>query len=108
VAASRSCAPEVLVTCPAVISPLCVQLPVPLATALQRSLQHAGLVRDARTDPKTGLLNAAAWQEDAAAGITPCHPRPPAARHGHARHRPASRLSMTPTVIWPESRRCAP
>ena len=32
--------------------------------------QHAQLVRDARTDLKTGLLNAAAWQDDAAAEIT--------------------------------------
>jgi diguanylate cyclase (GGDEF)-like protein len=60
----------VLVTCSAVISPLCVILAVPLATPLQRSLQHARLVRDARTDLKTGLLNAAAWQEEAAAEIT--------------------------------------
>jgi len=60
----------VLVTCSAVISPLCVILAVPLATPLRRSLQHARLVRDARTDTKTGLLNAAAWQEDAAAEIT--------------------------------------
>ena len=60
----------VLVTCSAVISPLCVILAVPLATPLQRSLQHARLVRDARTDLKTGLLNAVAWQEEAAAEIT--------------------------------------
>ncbi len=60
----------VLVTCSAVISPLCVILAVPLATPLQRSLQHARLVRDARTDLKTGLPNAVAWQEEAAAEIT--------------------------------------
>ena len=60
----------VLVTCSAVISPLCVILAVPLATPMQRSLQHARLVRDARTDLKTGLLNADAWQEEAAAEIT--------------------------------------
>jgi diguanylate cyclase (GGDEF)-like protein len=60
----------VLVTCSAVLSPLCVILAVPLATPLRRSLQHARLVRDARTDTKTGLLNAGAWQEDAAAEIT--------------------------------------
>jgi len=59
----------VLVTCSAVISPLCVMLAVPLATPMRRSMQHTRLVRDARTDPKTGLLNAAAWQEDAAAEV---------------------------------------
>jgi diguanylate cyclase (GGDEF)-like protein len=60
----------ILVTCSAVISPLCVLLAVPLATPLLRSARHAQLVRDARTDLKTGLLNAAAWQDDAAAEIT--------------------------------------
>jgi diguanylate cyclase (GGDEF)-like protein len=60
----------VLVTCSAVISPLCVLLAVPLATPLLRSARHAQLVRDARTDARTGLLNAAAWQDDAAAEIT--------------------------------------
>ena len=60
----------VLVTCSAVLSPLCVLLAVPLATPLLRSLQHAQLARDARTDRKTGLLNAAAWQEAAGAEIT--------------------------------------
>lgn len=60
----------VLVTCAAVLSPLCVLLAVPLATPLLRSLQHAQLARDARTDRKTGLLNAAAWQDAAGAEIT--------------------------------------
>ena len=60
----------VLLTCSAVISPLCVLLAVPLATPLLRSARHAQLVRDARTDLKTGLLNAAAWQDDAAAEIS--------------------------------------
>ena len=60
----------VLVTCSAVLSPLCVLLAVLLATPLLRSLQHAQLARDARTDRKTGLLNAAAWQEAAGAEIT--------------------------------------
>ena len=60
----------VLVTCSAVLSPLCVLLAVLLATPLLRSLQHAQLARDARTDRKTGLLNAAAWQDAAGAEIT--------------------------------------
>jgi diguanylate cyclase (GGDEF)-like protein len=63
----------ILATCSAVLSPLCLLLAVPLATPLLRSLQHARLVRDARTDLKTGLLNAAAWHEAAAAEITRAH-----------------------------------
>ena len=59
----------ILITCSAVISPLCVIIAVPLATPLQRSLQYTRLVHDARTDLKTGLLNAAAWQEEAAVEI---------------------------------------
>lgn len=70
----RGCLAElcaaILVTCSAVISPLCVLLAVPLAAPLLRSARHAQLVRDARTDLKTGLLNAAAWQDDAAAELT--------------------------------------
>jgi len=70
----RGCLAElcagVLVTCSAIISPLCVLLAVPLATPLLRSARHAQLVRDARTDLKTGLLNAAAWQDDAATEMT--------------------------------------
>jgi diguanylate cyclase (GGDEF)-like protein len=38
---------------------------LPLATLLQRSALHAQLVKDARTDAKTGLLNAAAWERAA-------------------------------------------
>ncbi len=60
----------VLVTCSAIIDPLCVLLAVPMATPLLRSARHAKLVRDARTDARTGLLNAAAWQDDAAAEIS--------------------------------------
>ena len=60
----------VLVTCSATIDPLCVLLAVPMATPLLRSARHTKLVRDARTDGRTGLLNAAAWQDDAAAEIS--------------------------------------
>jgi diguanylate cyclase (GGDEF)-like protein len=60
----------ILVTGSAVLSPLCVLLAVPLATPLVRSRQHAQLARAARTDRKTGLLNAAAWQDAAAAETT--------------------------------------
>ncbi len=90
----------VLVTCSAVISPLCVLLAVPLATSLQWSLQHARLVRDARTDPKTGLLNAAAEITCAIRARLPLAMAVLDIDH--------FKLSMTPTAIWPETRRCAP
>ncbi|WP_240197216.1 sensor domain-containing diguanylate cyclase [Nonomuraea lactucae] len=38
---------------------------LPPVVLLQRSLLHAQLQAAARTDPKTGLLNAAAWQREA-------------------------------------------
>jgi diguanylate cyclase (GGDEF)-like protein len=37
---------------------------------LQRSMMHQQLTAAARTDPKTGLLNAAAWQREADAEVT--------------------------------------
>ncbi|MFF4777393.1 GGDEF domain-containing protein [Microtetraspora fusca] len=40
-------------------------LALPPVVLLQRSLLHAQLQAAARTDPKTGLLNAAAWQREA-------------------------------------------
>nr|WP_229805550.1 GGDEF domain-containing protein [Microbispora rosea] len=40
-------------------------LVLPPVVLLQRSLLHAQLQAAARTDPKTGLLNAAAWQREA-------------------------------------------
>jgi diguanylate cyclase (GGDEF)-like protein len=40
-------------------------LTLPPVVLLQRSLLHAQLQKAARTDPKTGLLNAAAWQREA-------------------------------------------
>jgi diguanylate cyclase (GGDEF)-like protein len=39
---------------------------LPCATLLQRSASHAQLVRASRTDAKTGLLSAMAWQREAA------------------------------------------
>jgi diguanylate cyclase (GGDEF)-like protein len=38
---------------------------LPLVIVLQRSVRHASLTAAARTDAKTGLLNAAAWQREA-------------------------------------------
>jgi diguanylate cyclase (GGDEF)-like protein len=38
---------------------------LPVVTLLQRSLRHAQLVTDSRTDLKTGLLNAVTWEHEA-------------------------------------------
>ena len=43
---------------------------LPLVVVLQRSLRHASLAAAARTDAKTGLLNAGAWQREAAVEVT--------------------------------------
>ena len=42
---------------------------LPVVTLLQRSLRHAQLVNDSRADSKTGLLNAATWEREAAAEV---------------------------------------
>jgi GGDEF domain-containing protein len=42
---------------------------LPLVILLQRSLTHQQLAAAARTDPKTGLLNAIAWQREADAEV---------------------------------------
>jgi diguanylate cyclase (GGDEF)-like protein len=42
---------------------------LPVVTLLQRSLRHAQLVIDSRADSKTGLLNAATWEHEAAAEV---------------------------------------
>ena len=51
-------------------SALALVVALPLATVLQRSLRHAALAAAARTDAKTGLLNAGAWQREAAVEVT--------------------------------------
>jgi diguanylate cyclase (GGDEF)-like protein len=51
-------------------SALALIVALPLVTVLQRSLRHASLAAAARTDAKTGLLNAGAWQREAAVEIT--------------------------------------
>jgi diguanylate cyclase (GGDEF)-like protein len=60
----------VLSTLAIAISPFTVIAALPLATLLQRSAVHGQLVKDARTDSKTGLLNAATWERAATAEIT--------------------------------------
>jgi diguanylate cyclase (GGDEF)-like protein len=55
----------VLVTIACVLSPLLLFVALPPVILLQRSLLHQQLRAAARTDAKTGLLNAAAWQREA-------------------------------------------
>jgi diguanylate cyclase (GGDEF)-like protein len=42
---------------------------LPVVALLQRSLRHAQLLNDSRTDPKTGLLNARTWEHEATAEV---------------------------------------
>jgi diguanylate cyclase (GGDEF)-like protein len=42
-----------------------VPVALPVAALLQRSLRHAQLLNESRTDAKTGLLNARAWESEA-------------------------------------------
>ncbi|MCD0452789.1 GGDEF domain-containing protein [Actinocorallia sp. API 0066] len=55
----------VLITICCVISPALLLLTLPPVVLLQRSLMHQQLQAAARTDAKTGLLNAGAWQREA-------------------------------------------
>jgi diguanylate cyclase (GGDEF)-like protein len=52
---------------------------IPLVIVLQRSLRHASLAAAARTDAKTGLLNAGAWQREAAVEVTRARAQTPLA-----------------------------
>ena len=58
----------VAITC--ALSPLLLLVALPPVILLQRSLMHQQLQAAARTDLKTGLLNAAAWQREADAEIS--------------------------------------
>jgi diguanylate cyclase (GGDEF)-like protein len=42
---------------------------LPVVTLLQRSLRHVQLLTESRADSKTGLLNAATWEKEAAAEV---------------------------------------
>ncbi|WP_283137833.1 GGDEF domain-containing protein [Rhizohabitans arisaemae] len=55
----------VLVAITCALSPALLLVTLPPVVLLQRSLLHAQLQAAARTDAKTGLLNAAAWQREA-------------------------------------------
>jgi diguanylate cyclase (GGDEF)-like protein len=51
-------------------SALALVVALPLVIVLQRSLRYASLASAARTDAKTGLLNAGSWQREAAVEVT--------------------------------------
>ena len=55
----------VLVTIACALTPILILVALPPVMLLQRSLMHQQLQAAARTDAKTGLLNAAAWQREA-------------------------------------------
>ncbi len=59
----------VLATLAIAMSLLAVVIALPLVTLLQRSFRHAQLLKDARADSKTGLLNAATWERESAAEV---------------------------------------
>ena len=57
----------VLVTYGVAGNPLLALAALPVVTLLQRSLRHVQLLTESRNDSKTGLLNAATWEHEAAA-----------------------------------------
>ena len=59
----------VLVSFGAAASAVALVFAFPFASLPLRTVRHAQLVSDSRTDSKTGLLNAGAWQQDAAAAV---------------------------------------
>ena len=69
----------VLTTFAAAHSALALVVALPLVIVLQRSLRHASLAAAARTDAKTGLLNAGAWQREAALEVTRARAQTPLA-----------------------------
>jgi diguanylate cyclase (GGDEF)-like protein len=60
---------SVLVTYAVAGNPLLAPVALPVVTLLQRSLRHVQLLTDSRADSKTGLLNAATWEKEAAAEV---------------------------------------
>jgi diguanylate cyclase (GGDEF)-like protein len=59
----------VLVTYGVAGNPLIAVAALPVVTLLQRSLRHVQLLSESRADSKTGLLNAATWEKEAAAEV---------------------------------------
>jgi diguanylate cyclase (GGDEF)-like protein len=66
--ATELCA-ALLVAVGMTISEYTLIVALPLTTLLQRSFRHAQLLNEARADAKTGLLNAATWEREAAAEV---------------------------------------
>ena len=66
--ATEVCA-GVLVAVAVAVSPMLVPLALPPVLVLQRGVLYAQLHAASRTDAKTGLLNAAAWERDAEAAL---------------------------------------
>ncbi|MGH3200784.1 MAG: diguanylate cyclase [Streptosporangiaceae bacterium] len=65
---AETCA-AVLVTFGVAANLLLAFAALPVVGLLQRSKSHVKLVSDARTDSKTGLLNAATWEHESAAEV---------------------------------------
>ena len=59
----------VLVTYGVSGNPLIALAALPVVTLLQRSLRHVQLLTESRADSKTGLLNAATWEREAASEV---------------------------------------
>jgi diguanylate cyclase (GGDEF)-like protein len=59
----------VLVTYGVAGNPLIAVAALPVVTLLQRSLRHVQLLTESRADSKTGLLNAATWEKEAASEV---------------------------------------
>lgn len=59
----------ILITAVVAVSPLLAILAIPTVLLARRFMMHGALVQQTRLDVKTGLLNAAAWEKDAAAEI---------------------------------------
>ena len=59
----------VLVSVGVATSPIALLFAFPFVSLLLRTVRHAQLANDSRTDSKTGLLNAGTWQRDAAAAL---------------------------------------
>jgi diguanylate cyclase (GGDEF)-like protein len=59
----------VLVTYGVAGNPLIAIAALPVVTLLQRSLRHVQLLTESRADSKTGLLNAATWEREAATEV---------------------------------------
>ena len=65
---TETCA-GILVTIACALSMLLLSVALPPVILLQRSLLHSQLKAQARTDTKTGVLNAGAWQGEAALAV---------------------------------------